>query len=146
MPYAYSASVWSFAHMPLGFPIATVPSACGIEQGFSSCGSWPQMGSQNVILGLRNQLAWQIRYNNFCKIYKKIESRPAVNLYLRFLSLAQTDKLYHELQWIMLIKRELKWNMLIKREHWAFYWPKCSCINLADVWTVNLLVHVTCLD
>jgi len=59
-----------------------LPSAYGIEQGFSNYGSWPQVGSQNVILWLRNQLAWQIRYNNFCKIYKKIESRPAVNLFL----------------------------------------------------------------
>jgi len=29
--------------------------------------------------------------------------------------------------------------MLIKRAHWAFYRPKYACINLADVWTVNLL-------
>jgi len=36
--------------------------------------------------------------------------------------------------------------MLIKRAHWAFYWPKYACINLADVCTVNLLVHGTCLD
>ena len=28
--------------------------------------------------------------------------------------------------------------MLIKRAHWAFYWPY-ACINLSDVWTVNLL-------
>ena len=53
-----------------------------------------------------------------------------------FLSLAQIEKLYHE----------LKCNMLIKRAHWAFYWAKYACINLADVWTVNLLVHGTCLD
>jgi len=32
--------------------------------------------------GFRNQLAWQIRYNKFCKIYKKIENRPAVILFL----------------------------------------------------------------
>ena len=32
----------------------------------------PQVGSRNVILGSRNQLAWQIRHNNFCKFYKKI--------------------------------------------------------------------------
>jgi len=31
--------------------------------------------------------------------------------------------------------------MLIKRAQWAFYWPK-----YADVWTVNLLMHGTCLD
>jgi len=36
--------------------------------------------------------------------------------------------------------------MLIKGAHWAFYWPKYACINLADVWTVNLLVRGTCLD
>jgi len=58
-----------------------LPSVYGIEPGFSNYVS-PQMGSRNVILSLRNQLAWQIRYNNFCKIYKKIESRPAVNLFL----------------------------------------------------------------
>jgi len=28
----------------------------------------------------------------------------------------------------------------------AFYWPKYACMNLADVWTFNLLVHGTCLD
>jgi len=69
---------------PECLPVATgpVPSACGIEQVFSNYGSRPQMGSRNVILGLRNQLAWQIRYNNFCKTYKKIESRPVVNLFL----------------------------------------------------------------
>jgi len=33
-----------------------------------------------------------------------------------------------------------------KRAHWPFYWPKYACINLADVLTVNLLVHGTCLD
>jgi len=38
----------------------------------------------------------------------------------RFLSLAQIDKLYHE----------LKWNVLIKRAHWDFYWPKYACLNL----------------
>ena len=32
--------------------------------------------------GSRNQVTWQIRYNNFCKICKKIEGRPAVNLFL----------------------------------------------------------------
>jgi len=36
--------------------------------------------------------------------------------------------------------------MLIKRAHSAFYWPKYAYINRADVWTVNLLVHGTCLD
>jgi len=36
--------------------------------------------------------------------------------------------------------------MLIKRALWGFYWPKYTCINLADVWTVNLLVHGPCLD
>ena len=36
--------------------------------------------------------------------------------------------------------------MLIKRVHWAFYWPKYACIYLADVWTVDLLTHGTCLD
>ena len=52
----------------------------------------------------------------------------------RFLSLAQIDELYHD----------LKRNMLMKRAHWAFYWPKYTCTNLADVWTVNkLLVHGT---
>jgi len=25
----------------------------------------------------------------------------------------------------------LEWNMLIKRAHWAFYLPKCACMNLA---------------
>ena len=54
----------------------------------------------------------------------------------RFLSLAQIDKLYDE----------PKLNMLIKRVHLAFYSPKYACINLADVWTVNLLVHGTCSD
>jgi len=53
----------------------------------------------------------------------------------RFLSLAQIDKFYHE----------LKRNMLMKRAHWDFYWPKYAFIILADVWTVNLLVHGTCL-
>ena len=43
----------------------------------------------------------------------------------RFLSLAQIDKLYHE----------LKSNMLVNRAQWAFYGPKYACINLADVWT-----------
>jgi len=36
--------------------------------------------------------------------------------------------------------------MLINRAHWACYWPKYTWINLADVWTVNVLVHGTCLD
>ena len=54
----------------------------------------------------------------------------------RFLSLAQIDKFYYE----------RKRNMLLKRAHWAFYWPKEACINLADVWTVNLQVHGTCSD
>jgi len=36
--------------------------------------------------------------------------------------------------------------MLLKRAYHAFDWPKYSCINLADVWTVNLLVHGPCLD
>jgi len=27
--------------------------------------------------------------------------------------------------------------MLMKRAHWAFYWPKYTCTNLADIWTVN---------
>jgi len=40
------------------------------------------MRLRNVILRTQNQLAWQIRYNNSCKIYMKIESRPAVNLFL----------------------------------------------------------------
>jgi len=53
----------------------------------------------------------------------------------RFLLSAQIGELYHELC-----------CMLIKRAHWAFYWPKCACINLAGVWTVNLLVNSTCLD
>jgi len=53
-----------------------------------------------------------------------------------FCFICANDKLYHE----------LKWNMLIKRAHWAFYWPKYAYINLADVWTVDLLVHGTCLD
>jgi len=35
--------------------------------------------------------------------------------------------------------------MLIKGAHWAFYWPKYACINLADVWIANLLVDGTCL-
>jgi len=62
--------------------VQNLSSAYGIEQGFSNYWSWPQMGSRNVILWLRNQLGRQIRYNNFCKIYKKIENRPAVNLFL----------------------------------------------------------------
>jgi len=37
-------------------------------------------------------------------------------------------------------------KMLIKRAHWAVYWRKYACTNLANVWTVNLLVHGTCLD
>jgi len=45
-------------------------------------GSRPQIVPRNVISGFQNQLAWQIRYSNSCKIYKKIESRPAVNLFL----------------------------------------------------------------
>jgi len=36
--------------------------------------------------------------------------------------------------------------MFIMRAHWAFDWPKYACINLVDAWTVNLLVHGTCLD
>jgi len=28
----------------------------------------------------------------------------------------------------------------------GIYWPKYACFNFADVWTVNLLVHGTCLD
>jgi len=48
-----------------------------------------------------------------------------------FLSLAHVDRLFHE---------------LIRRAHWAFYWPKYECINLADVWTVNLVVRGTCSD
>jgi len=40
------------------------------------------IGSRTVILGSRNTLAWQIRYRSFCKLYKKIQSRPAVNLFL----------------------------------------------------------------
>ena len=28
----------------------------------------------------------------------------------------------------------------------GFYWPNYACINLDDVWTVNLLVHGTRLD
>jgi len=36
--------------------------------------------------------------------------------------------------------------MLIKRAHWAFYWPKYACTNLADVWTVNLLMYGNFLD
>jgi len=31
------------------------------------------------ILGSWNKLAWQNRYNHFCKLYKKINSRPAAN-------------------------------------------------------------------
>jgi len=54
-----------------------------------------------------------------------------------FFSLAQIDNLSTSLSEIY---------MLIKRAHWAYYWPKYACINLADVWTVNLLVHGTCLD
>jgi len=59
-----------------------LPSANGREQGFSKYGSRPQMGSRNAILGSRNQLASQIRYKNFSKIYKKIDSGLAVNLFL----------------------------------------------------------------
>jgi len=36
----------------------------------------------------------------------------------RFVSLAQIDKLGHE----------LKWNMHVKRAHWAFHWPKYAWI------------------
>jgi len=54
----------------------------------------------------------------------------------RFLSLSQIDKPYHEL---------IKWNMLIKLEHLSL-WPKCTCISIADVWTVNRLVQGTYLD
>jgi len=36
--------------------------------------------------------------------------------------------------------------MLIKLMHWAFKWPKRACINLADVWTGNLLLQGTYLD
>jgi len=57
----------------------------------------------------------------------------------RFLSLAQIDKLYHEPKCNILY-------MLIKRAYWVLYWPKYACINLADVWTVNRLVHGTCLN
>ena len=64
------------------FSSCCLTSVCGVEQGFSNYGSRPQMGPRNVISGFQNQLAWQIRCNNFCKISKKIESRPAVNLFL----------------------------------------------------------------
>jgi len=36
--------------------------------------------------------------------------------------------------------------MRIMHAHSAFSWPKYTCINVADVWTVNLLMHGTCLD
>jgi len=37
-------------------------------------------------------------------------------------------------------------HMLVKRAHWDFYWPKYAYISLPDAWTVNFLVHGTCLD
>jgi len=54
---------------------------CALEQGFSNCGS-PHLGSRSVILRSWNKLTWQTSYKRFCKLYKKIESRPAVNLSL----------------------------------------------------------------
>jgi len=41
--------------------------------GFSNYGLRPEMGSRTVILWLRNQLAWQIRCKNFCKITWKLK-------------------------------------------------------------------------
>jgi len=57
----------------------------GLGQGFSNYGSRShrdRLRSRNVILGSRNKLAWQIRYNNFCELCKKNKNRPAVNLFL----------------------------------------------------------------
>jgi len=54
----------------------------------------------------------------------------------RFLSLAQINKLYHELKRIL----------LEKHKHRVFNWPKYACINLSNIWTFILLVRGTCLD
>jgi len=35
-------------------------------------------------LGSRNNLAWQIRSEKFCKLYKKIKSKPTIYLYCLF--------------------------------------------------------------
>ena len=67
--------------------VQNLSSACGIEQGFSNYGSWPPKGVAKCNFVAGNQLASQIRCNNFCKIFKKIESRPAVNLSAAFLFL-----------------------------------------------------------
>ena len=89
-------------------------SAYGTEQGFSKYGSRPQMGSRNVILGSRNQLAGQIRNKNFCIVYKKIETRPAVNLFLlhfyfRVISHLMLSVVYHDAC--------LNYQMIIKTRH-----------------------------
>jgi len=83
--------------------------------GFSHYGSWPQMGSRNAILRFRNRLAWQISYNNFCKIYNKIESRPAVKsistafLFLGAISYFMLSVVYYDTC--------LSYKMLIKTRH-----------------------------
>jgi len=33
-------------------------------------------------LEVTNKLTWQIRYEGFCNLFKKIKSSPAVNLFL----------------------------------------------------------------
>ena len=61
---------------------------CGLPsclvQGFSNYGLRPHLRLRNVILGSQNKLVWQIRYKNFCKLYKKFKSlnKSAVNLFL----------------------------------------------------------------
>jgi len=57
----------------------------------------------------------------------------------RFLSLAQINELYHELQ--------VKYAYGACALGFLLAEIRMGCINLADVWTVdNLLVHGTCLD
>jgi len=47
------------------------PNSCLLDQCFSDYGSWPHLGPQSIILGLRNKLARQFIYKGFWKIYKK---------------------------------------------------------------------------
>jgi len=54
-----------------------------LYQGFSNYGARARLWSRNVILGPRNKLVSQIRYQSFCKLLiTKIKSRHSVNLFL----------------------------------------------------------------
>jgi len=39
-------------------------------------------GAAKCNFGISKPIGLTIRYNNFCKIYKKIENRPTVNIFL----------------------------------------------------------------